>query len=58
MASENGSESPEASGQPPAYYDKEMERVIAEVQKTDITDDGLWYTLRAVMEGWREEDIK
>lgn len=52
------SKSSEASGQARNYHEREMKRIIAEVTEMDITDDDLWYTLRVMMEGWCEEDIR
>lgn len=40
-----------------AYCVKKIEKIIADVTIMDITDDGLWYTLR-VMGGSHEEDFE
>ena len=46
MASENGSEPPEASGQPPVSYENEIEDYIRAVEEHHICDDDIWFSLR------------
>ncbi|CAK7563256.1 MAG: hypothetical protein SEPTF4163_001120 [Sporothrix epigloea] len=57
MASEMGSEPPEASGQPPVSYENEIEVFIRAVEEHHICDDDIWFSLRDMMRGWREENL-
>ena len=59
MANNDGTEpSAETSAQPPEYYYNQLSALKASIVDGDIKDDGLWYTLRVAMEGWREQDFK
>ena len=58
MASDNGSESPETGGRPLAYYEAKMPAGIGDVEKYHYCDEDVWFSLRDIMSGWREDDFK
>ncbi|CAK7269607.1 hypothetical protein SEPCBS57363_003687 [Sporothrix epigloea] len=58
MASNDGIETPVEGEQTTANCTDDLNALISDIEKMNITDENAWYALREALDGWREEDLK